>query len=389
VKKILRLEALPAKHGDTLLLHYGPADSPKLILVDGGPRGVYRRTLGPRLRALRQERGLRDGDPLAIRLAMVSHLDADHISGILDLTDELIEHLDDDRPLPYRIGTLWHNAFDDIVGNAGEAIFQAAIAGVGAASVTADVPADVRGRHPGAALLASVPQGRELRDNTAKLGLEVNEGATGLLARDGDGAGPTLSLGHGLRFRVLGPSQDRIERLQKEWDDHLVEGGLADEAKAAAFVDSSVFNLASVVVLAEMGKRKLLLTGDARGDHILEALRESKALPGEPYHVDLLKLPHHGSERNVTTDFFRSVTADHYVISADGRFGNPELSTLEMIFDAREGSDFALHFTYPMDEMDQGKEIERLFTRMRRKGRSFEAHTPESSEHSITVDLAP
>jgi hypothetical protein len=77
------------------------------------------------------------------------------------------------------------------------------------------------------------------------------------------------------------------------------------------------------------------------------------------------------------------------VISADGRFGNPELSTLEMIFDAREGSDFALHFTYPLDEMVQGKEIERLFARMRRKGTSFEVHTPESSEHSVVVDLAP
>ena len=33
---IFTLEALQAKHGDALLLHYGDAASPRLIVIDGG-----------------------------------------------------------------------------------------------------------------------------------------------------------------------------------------------------------------------------------------------------------------------------------------------------------------------------------------------------------------
>jgi len=49
--------------------------------------------------------------------------------------------------------------------------------------------------------------------------------------------------------------------------------------------------------------------------------------------VDVLKLPHHGSIRNIDGDFFKILTADTYVISANGRDGNPEFQTLEWIAD--------------------------------------------------------
>ena len=35
---IFTLEALEAKHGDSLLLHYGTKKSPQLIVIDGGPQ---------------------------------------------------------------------------------------------------------------------------------------------------------------------------------------------------------------------------------------------------------------------------------------------------------------------------------------------------------------
>ncbi len=48
-------------------------------------------------------------------------------------------------------------------------------------------------------------------------------------------------------------------------------------------------------------------------------------------HVSILKVPHHGSIRNITADFLRAVTADTYVISADGRYGNPDVDALALI----------------------------------------------------------
>jgi len=58
-------------------------------MIDGGPRGVYGAQLKPRLQAIRKARGLEANKPLDVDLLMVSHVDGDHIQGILDLTKEL------------------------------------------------------------------------------------------------------------------------------------------------------------------------------------------------------------------------------------------------------------------------------------------------------------
>ena len=69
-------------------------------------------------------------------------------------------------------------------------------------------------------------------------------------------------------------------------------------------------------------------------------------------HVDILKVPHHGSSNNLDNDFFERITADHYVMSGDGEHGNPERESIEMLFKARGKAKFELHLTYPIDEID-------------------------------------
>jgi len=83
----LQLEALPALYGDALLLHYGTKAKPGLIMIDGGPKTVYKNSLRPRLIEIKKSRS--PNDPLPVRLVMVSHIDEDHIMGIIDLANEL------------------------------------------------------------------------------------------------------------------------------------------------------------------------------------------------------------------------------------------------------------------------------------------------------------
>ena len=47
---------------------------------------------------------------------MVSHVDDDHIQGILDLTKEMVDAHVDGKPLLLKICSVWHNTFDDIIG---------------------------------------------------------------------------------------------------------------------------------------------------------------------------------------------------------------------------------------------------------------------------------
>ena len=94
----------------------------------------------------------------------------------------------------------------------------------------------------------------------------------------------------------------------------------------------------------------MLLTGDARGDFIMEDLeRENLLTKTKPMHLDILKVPHHGSDRNVDDSFFERITADHYIISGDGEHGNPERETLEMIERARGTDDYTIYFTFTED----------------------------------------
>jgi beta-lactamase superfamily II metal-dependent hydrolase len=113
-------------------------------------------------------------------------------------------------------------------------------------------------------------------------------------------------------------------------------------------------NLSSLVLIAACNGKKMLLTGDARGDKILEGLELVGALKTRgTMHVDMLKMPHHGSDRNMETAFLRRIRADHYVFSGNGEHGNPECSTLEMLLEARGSkAAYTVHLTYPIDEID-------------------------------------
>jgi len=167
--------------------------------------------------------------------------------------------------------------------------------------------------------------------------------------------------------------KDHAAFLQKQQEEKKKEGALA------AFSDTSVANLSSLVILAEVGDQSILLTGDARGDKILEGLELVGRLVKDgksTIHVNILKGPHHGSDRNVDPIFFRRITADHYIFSGDGEHGNPERATLQMLLDERGDADYQVHLTYPIDVIDAGRKED--WEKEQNKEKSRQAKKPES-----------
>jgi beta-lactamase superfamily II metal-dependent hydrolase len=297
------LEALNANDGDCLLLHHGPT----LILIDGGSAGVYRDTLKPRLEQLR------GGARLKLRLAMVTHIDADHITGIQDLLEDVLEN-----DAPYRIATLWHNSFERMP----------------------SVPK----------YAASVRQGNAVRNAAAQLAIPIETVC----------APGRVEIAPGLTFTILGPRAAELKKLDRSWK--------LPVAQAADYLNRTVPNLSSIVVLVEAGKKRLLLTGDAGGDLILRSLDEAGLLP---LHVDVLKLPHHGSNHSIDRKFFDSVTADRYVISGNGKHGNPHPDTLAWLAEARRGTEADVYFTNAPARVPKG----------------LRWHSREAPASSISVDL--
>jgi hypothetical protein len=241
-----------------------------------------------------------------------------------------------------------------------------------------------------------VGQGRELRDNARGLNWKPNVDFNGFVMAPAAG-GREVKFGE-LTLTVICPLQPQLEALQKEWSKKLkamkVAQTAAEVASIADSIDSSVYNLSSIVCLAELGGKRMLLTGDALGTNIIEGLGAAGLLDAEgKIKVDVLKLPHHGSDRNTSGDFFETVKADHYVVSGDGKYHNPEPKTFKRISKSRVDAkgrhedDFTLHLTYEDCSDGVGKELADFFASERAAGRTYGVEFRPEADLGLRVDL--
>jgi hypothetical protein len=376
----MKLTVFQAGEGDCLLLQTRDG---KNMLIDGGMVGSYREHAAPTLVKLPQ-----------LDLVCVSHIDNDHIAGIVALMGDAFKwhvhqlHVDGNdkthrKPSvarPPKILELWHNGFG---AQLGDESMQRQIAGMLAASAARldfGSAQDTWKASRYRALANSVPQGIELsqRVSAEQLGIPLNKAFGGKLALVRKGAKP-IRLGS-VKLTVIGPFDEDLKNLRKEWkaflDDPENKKSLDDlqkrmraDVKSLDFGDVELFrsalaaaadeignrtevtvpNLASLMLLArEDDGKTVLLTGDGYAGDIIKGLERSGDLKkGGKLHVDVLKLQHHGARANITDEFCERVTADHYVICSDGANDNPDEPTLEALFKARlvdGGTPFKLWF---------------------------------------------
>ena len=367
---IFSLDVRRARKGDCLLLHFGDPQSPGLGIIDGGPRSVFKPQLEPRLQKIREKRLKGDPGPLPVDLLMVSHVDDDHIQGILELTGGEIQRQDAQKPTLVQVLDFWHNSFDALIGEKPEALTRtlkdhagaAALSGGGISDDAAQAVEEVSSEDPEVVrsalqVLASIEQGYRLRLDAERLGYPPNVEFDGKLVMADAQA---IDFGNGLKLTVAGPMHPELEKLREAhqaWLKELQKKGKSPPAALAAYVDRSVPNLSSIVVLAEVEGKSILLTGDARGDKILRGLEAvGRITKNGKMKVNVLKVPHHGSSNNLNHDFFERIVADHYVFSGNGEHGNPERESLEMLFAARKSEPFVIHLTYPVDAIDVERE---------------------------------
>ncbi len=378
---LFSLEALQAGKGDCLILHYGNATAPRFIVIDGGPSGIYSQSLEPRLKKLSRKWSGNDGQ-LAIDMLVVSHIDDDHIRGVVDW----MRSLQDGSATPCRIGTLWYNSFDAILGNAASEL-RSRVAAFAASASAGDGGANPLSAPSAKVITASVVQGRELRERADAIGIPLNLGFDGLVAaQDGKHA---VNRPDGLKLTVVGPSLARLRDLQKDWDENVRAN--PDPVVAAAFADRSVPNLSSIVMLAEVHGKRMLLTGDARGDEIQAGLKGAGLLDAAGNaHFDLIKMPHHGSCRNMTAQWLQQITADHYVISANGENGNPDPETIQWLCKARGDAPYTIYMTNqdmvdPKGNKNVGKLVSAALASY--AGSGCKVVYPKPANLSVQVDL--
>src|SRR3954468_675090 len=95
---MLRIEMLPAAQGDAIWVEWGSVIDPFRALVDGGPATTYRH-LRNRVTSL--------GTRPRLDLVVVTHIDRDHLEGIVRL-------LQDRKVLGLRVGDIWFNGWPHV-----------------------------------------------------------------------------------------------------------------------------------------------------------------------------------------------------------------------------------------------------------------------------------
>ncbi len=408
---MVTLEALNALYGDCLLLRYPGSDGQeKFWIIDGGPRAasdssgqtisVWREVLLPRIEDIKDEINIDLNKPLPVALGMVSHIDDDHIFGIMNLMQKLVAATAMD-PKEVKFDRFWFNSFEGIIGPVPAGAPAGAHPAALASTLSAQNLPGVDDEHS-QAIMESVPQGITLASSLTSLGLKNNLPVRGLVvAKEGQSAFDI----DGAKVTVIGPMQKRLDKLREEWAKALQKP--TKEAQHAALqqlflpqsaMDKAVPNLSSIVVLVEVGGKKLLLTGDANGDDIVTAWAEL-GLGATPVQLDVLKMPHHGSIRNCSEKFLQAFVAKHYVFSANGKFDNPDPPTLEALVKMHGNRKITMHFTNedvtwskPYKLEKDGTKVKNLAEMLKALRTAFpgpwDANLRKKEDKSVVVKLA-
>ena len=388
---IFSLEVLQAKFGDCLILHFGEKNDRKLLVIDGGPSGVYRNHLKPRLLEWKEQ--LSPDEQLQLSMVMVSHMDDDHVNGIVAMTNDMLDMEKDDKEPPFKMPNFWFNTFDDIINNL-QIPKPASIATVATVADVNNVPGLDGVEEHIAAVIASTGQGRELRDNAKALSAKVNKGFPGKGGKPGfvrGDVGKKPIKWDGLTITVVHPNQQRLDEYQAKWDKDLKKakenGDDSIIIAALADADKSPFNLSSIVCLVEFAGKKMLLSGDSRSDDILQGLEDNGLLDSKgKLHVDIFKLPHHGSVRNANDTVYKKITADNYVISADGKHGNPDQGLLDLLAETlKKGK---LWFTNKSGEEDLKKKMAKFEKRLKDAESAVKVNFRKDADTSFVIHLA-
>jgi len=316
---MLKLEMMQAAYGDALLLEYGSEDDPSRILIDGGP---YYRYEALRDRLLMIPEGER-----SFELLVITHIDADHIDGIIKLLQ--------DPSLGVSFDDVWFNGWKHL--------------------------------QPPTPGVLGAKQGEYLGALLEREQLPWNEAARGKsLVVPEDGDLPRFAMKGGAEITLLSPGPDELENLRQHWEKalkkvHFTPGdtqqALAELEHKARYgpptgvlgsePDSSEANGSSIGFMLSYEGTNLLLAGDAFAPVMERSLERFHDEAGTPQTVAAFKLAHHGSFSNITKKLVKRARTNRYLVSSNGAyFKHPDQETLELIVKNHEGERPELVFNY-------------------------------------------
>ena len=372
--KTFRIKLLPAQHGDCIWIEYGEPGSTHHVLVDGGPLGAFG--------ALRAHVEALPAEARAVELLVVTHIDADHIDGVV----KLLRHPE----LGLKYHEVWFNGWPQL---------ERSLAG----GAVASAGGGERGAVSGGALDLTLLRG----------GLACNERFQGYAALvPDDGELPRARLQGGLELTLLSPAPAKLRALRTTWlktfaalggrpgDEAFIgerldkdarfrdggalpamPGGIDEAADAATTLDAAVANGSSIAFVAEYEGRRCAFLGDAHAPLVQQGLgRMARERGEEPLRLDAVKVSHHGSDGNTTTLLLQKLACRNFLISTNGSvFKHPDDAAIARI--VRHAAPARLYFNYMSDYNRKWSD-----SALQRQG-NFQAVFPAEGSAGIELDL--
>lgn len=382
----MNLTIFESDMGDCLLLE---AASRELVLCDGGMKNSLQEHVRAELSLLRDA-------GRELELVYVSHIDNDHINGVAQLLEDEAEWRvfdlhrasgdpirEPNVPRPPVIKGILHNSFLDQLRATNARMsdlkdIENALVASAPALYATGVPELIDAADEMAGIAAGIPEALKVSRMIARDALDiplnkppgVSQSVPLMYAGQ---PGERFAIGS-MQFTLIGPTSNELRNLGRGWVNWLrnepervrkIRAELKkriEEFSAGSLTGSpydlrkwndipdvkgvSTPNVASLMFMVEENGKRLLLTGDAQQDFILDGLRRTGFLQGASVHLDVLKVQHHGSENNMDENFARTVTADHYVFCGNGSHGNPERQVIDIVFNSRQADNRDFHFWF-------------------------------------------
>jgi hypothetical protein len=340
MSKVFRIKSLPALNGDCIWIEYGEEASVSRVLIDGGPVGAFP--------ALRAEIERLPPEQRTFELLVVTHIDADHIDGIV----KLLRHPE----LGVKFQEVWFNGWPQL-----KTLPKLAPAIEGA---------DDEGRGP--------VSGSYLDQILIRAGDECNARFRKRAVCIADeGVLPRVRLQGGLELTLLSPTIEKLRALRETWDEAFhklgkdpgdaefvqskldkdkrfrdaaaapaVPSGLDEASALAPELDDAVANGSTIAFVVEYADRRCALLGDAHAPLIEKSFRRMASARNEPkLRLAALKLSHHGSKGNTTPGLMRAIDCQNYLVSTDGSiFHHPDAEAIECVLANTKGA--RLFFNY-------------------------------------------
>ncbi len=339
----LQLKIICAGNGDALLVHFKGTDNKyHNILIDGGNAKAYPSNLKNAVKEIIDNKHHEQ----RIDLVVVTHIDIDHIKGIIRLVSD-IKNREIGKDKKNIIKKFWFNC---------NALIKRE-------EYRLDTLQTCTGVRDGVTLE------RYLQEQ------EVWEKQQSIVRPDKyQGNKGTQCIG-GAMLTILSPSREFLKSFHDEaeskWDtaapflisareryqdydvpiDKLIKMELEKSKNNLENKDTDKVNGSSIAFLFEYLKKKILFLGDAHHSQIVDSLSDMGYFRGNRLAVDYVKLSHHGSRTGTSFDLLEMVECRNFIISTDGCNHNlPHKAVLAKILGhpGRDGSKkINFIFNYP------------------------------------------